>query len=52
LAAAQNPQLEMKLKNMPVPLSASMVDEYMAPVLQAAETGDFDLIKDIAQEWT
>jgi len=48
LAAAKNPQLEMKLKNMPVPLSASMVDEYMAPVLQAAKTGDFALIKDIA----
>ena len=47
LAAAKNPQLEMKLKNMPLPLSASMVDEYMAPVLQAAKTGDFALIKDI-----
>ena len=47
LSAAKNPQLEMKLKNMPVPLSASMVDEYMAPVLQAAKTGDFALIKDI-----
>jgi hypothetical protein len=28
LAAAKNPQLEMKLKNMPVPLTAALVDEY------------------------
>jgi len=45
LAAAKNPQLKMKLENMPVPLTAEMVDEYMGPVLQAAKTGDLDLIK-------
>ena len=44
LAAAKNPQLEMKLKAMPVPLSAATVDERMAPVLEAAKTGDFSLI--------
>ena len=37
LAAAKNPQLKMKLENMPVPLTAEMVDDYMGPVLQAAK---------------
>jgi len=32
LQAAKNPQLRMKLENMPVPLSPEMVDEYMAPI--------------------
>lgn len=44
LEAAKNPQLEMKLKNMPVALSADTVDRYMRPILQAAKTGDFSLI--------
>lgn len=47
LTAAKNPQLDMKLKNMPVPLSADLVDEYMAPILQAAKVGDFGLIKNM-----
>ena len=47
LQAAKDPQLDMKLKNMPVPLSASLVDEYMAPILEAAKTGDFTLIKNM-----
>jgi alcohol dehydrogenase class IV len=45
ISAAKNPQLEMKLKNMPVPLDASMVEEYMRPLLIAAKSGDFSLIK-------
>jgi len=45
LAAAKNPQLKMKLENMPVPLTAEMIDEYMGPILQAARTGNLDLIK-------
>ncbi len=45
LEAAKNPQLEMKLKNMPVPLESRMVDDYLAPVLEAARSGDFSLIK-------
>jgi len=48
LIAAKNPQLDMKLKNMPVPLNASLVDEYMRPILEAAKTGDFSLIKNMA----
>ncbi len=47
LEAAKNPQLEMKLKNMPVPLNQSMIDEYMGPILEAATSGDFSLIKTV-----
>ena len=45
IEAAKDPQLDMKLKNMPIPLNASMVDEFMGPVIKAAVTGDFSLIK-------
>jgi alcohol dehydrogenase len=48
LTAAKNPQLRMKLENMPVPLTAGMVDEYMGPVLEAARDGDVTLIKNVA----
>jgi alcohol dehydrogenase class IV len=47
LIAAKNPQLEMKLKNMPTPLNVSLVDEYMKPILEAAKSGDFSLIKNM-----
>jgi alcohol dehydrogenase len=47
LEAAKNPQLEMKLKNMPVPLSGAKIDDYMGPILRAAATGDFSLIKTV-----
>ncbi len=47
LEAAKNPQLEMKLKNMPVPLAGEMVDDYMGPILEAAKTGNFALIKNL-----
>jgi alcohol dehydrogenase class IV len=45
LAAAKNPKLESKLRNMPVPLTAAQVDDYMGPVLEAARTGDFGGIR-------
>lgn len=48
LTAAKNPQLRMKLENMPVPLTAEMVDTYMAPVLEAAATGRLDGIRNVA----
>ncbi|MGD2295998.1 MAG: iron-containing alcohol dehydrogenase, partial [Candidatus Aminicenantes bacterium] len=48
LEAAKNPALESKLKNMPVPLTADLVDEYMRPILQAAWEGDFDLIRSLS----
>ncbi|MBL7185998.1 MAG: iron-containing alcohol dehydrogenase [Phycisphaerae bacterium] len=47
LAAAKNPQLKMKLQNMPVPLTAEMIDEYMGPVLEAARDGNLALIKNV-----
>jgi len=45
LTAAKNPQLKMKLENMPIPLTAEMIDEYMGPILEAGKTGDLSLIK-------
>jgi len=48
IAAARDPQLSMKLRNMPVPLDASQVDEYMEPVLRAAAVGDLSLVKEYA----
>jgi alcohol dehydrogenase len=47
LRAAKNPQLRMKLENMPVPLTAEMVDEYMGPVLEAARDGELKVIKNV-----
>jgi len=47
LAAAKNPQLKMKLENMPIPLTADMIDEYMGPILRAAVTGDVSLIRNV-----
>ncbi len=47
LAAAKNPQLKMKLENMPVPLTPEMVDDYMGPVLEAARTGNLQLIQNV-----
>jgi alcohol dehydrogenase len=45
LTAAKNPQLKMKLENMPIPLTAEMIDEFMTPILEAARTGDLSLIR-------
>ena len=47
LSAAKNPQLDMKLRNMPVPLNAGLVDEYMGPILEAAWDGKFEKIKNM-----
>ena len=46
LIAAKNPQLKMKLQNMPTPMDAEKgdVDRLMKPVLDAAFTGDLSLI--------
>lgn len=40
LTAAKDPQLQSKLQNMPVPLTADSVDRYMGSVLAAAWDGD------------
>lgn len=47
LSAAKDPQLRMKLENMPVPLTAEMVDEFMGPVLEAAATGELTRIRNV-----
>jgi alcohol dehydrogenase class IV len=47
LTAARDPQLRMKLQNMPVPMTAEMVDTYMRPILEAAASGDLSLIKNV-----
>jgi alcohol dehydrogenase len=47
LAAAKDPQLRMKLENMPVPLTAARIDDTMGSVLRAAKTGDLGLIKNV-----
>lgn len=44
LHAAKDPQLKMKLENMPVAMSAGTVDEYMGSVLKAISTGDLSII--------
>lgn len=47
LTAAKNPQLKMKLQNMPIPLTAEMIDDYMGPILDAARDGDLSRIKNV-----
>jgi alcohol dehydrogenase len=47
LTAAKNPQLKMKLENMPIPLTAERIDDTMGPILEAAAQGDLSLIKSV-----
>jgi alcohol dehydrogenase class IV len=47
LTAAKDPQLDMKLRNMPVPLNADLVEEYMRPILEAAWAGEFEKVKNM-----
>jgi alcohol dehydrogenase len=46
IQAAKDPQLKMKLQNMPTPMEAERgdVDRLMKPTLEAAFTGNLDLI--------
>ena len=48
LTAAKDVQLQMKLQNMPIPMTAEMVDEYMGSVLAAARDGDLEAIKNVS----
>ena len=50
LAAAKDPQLAMKLQNMPIPLTAEIIDDYMAPVLEAARDGDLAMVENAPYE--
>ncbi len=47
LVAAKDPQLKMKLQNMPVPFTADTVDDFMGPILKAATDGDLTHIKNV-----
>lgn len=47
LGAAKNPQLKSKLENMPIPLTAELVDEYMGSILEAAQRGKPEIIKNL-----
>jgi alcohol dehydrogenase class IV len=47
LTAAKNPQLKMKLENMPVPMTADMVDNYMGSILEAAKTGNLETVRNV-----
>jgi len=49
IRAAKDPQLKMKLQNMPIPMDAEAgdVDRLMKPTLEAAYTGDLSLIPEI-----
>ncbi|MDO4331975.1 MAG: iron-containing alcohol dehydrogenase [Eubacteriales bacterium] len=44
LSAAKDPQLAMKLQNMPIPMTAADVDPYMEPIIRAAMDGDLSRI--------
>ena len=44
LNAAKNPQLAMKLRNMPIAINSDSIEEVMGPILEAARTGNFSLI--------
>ncbi len=46
LRAAKDPDLRMKLQNMPVAMSTDDIDRYMAMILRAAESGDLSVIRE------
>lgn len=45
LKGAKDPQLKMKLEQMPIPMTADTVDLYMGAILDAAERGDLSQIR-------
>lgn len=47
LKATRKPELSSKLQNMPIPLSRDKVNRYMGKVLEAAASGDLDMIDNI-----
>jgi alcohol dehydrogenase len=47
LTAAKNPQLKMKLENMPIPLTVDRIDDTMGPILEAATSGNLSLIRNV-----
>ena len=51
LIAAKDPQLKMKLQNMPIPMNVASgdIDKFMKPTIEAAYTGDMKLIPDLTE---
>lgn len=49
IKAAKDPQLKMKLQNMPIPIDAEKgdVDSLMKPTIEAAFTGDLSLVPEV-----
>ncbi|MHC1693513.1 MAG: iron-containing alcohol dehydrogenase [Sphaerochaetaceae bacterium] len=47
LTTAKDPELKMKLQNMPIRMEPEDVDTYMEPVLRAAQYGNLSLIHEI-----
>ncbi len=47
IEAAKNPQLRMKLENMPIPLRSDIIDEYMKPILESARDGELSRIRNV-----
>ncbi len=47
IKAAKDPDLRMKLQNMPVPMTADDVDEYMRPILEGAASGCLSMIREM-----
>jgi alcohol dehydrogenase len=47
LAAARNPQLRMKIQNMPVPLEPETVERCMRSILEAARDGNLAAIRNV-----
>jgi len=48
VAAAKDPALSSKLQAMPIPMDASMVDDCMRPLLEAAASGDLAKVPTLA----
>lgn len=51
VAAAKNPQLRMKLQQMPIPMDAEKgdVDKFIQPTLDAAFSGEIERVPDLGR---
>ncbi len=50
LKAAKDPALSSKLQNMPVPMTADMIDRFMGKVLESAASGNLDTVENIPDQ--
>jgi len=37
----------VKLANVPIPMTATRIDEYMGPIVQSAQSGDLQVIRNV-----